>query len=154
MLSKGLIEENKSIIFRMGVFLNPKGGIQFVPIKKFYQDKSVDDLCTEVTSLLPYRIDMEIREITDHVSTQFPNTAFVKLDYSYYGPYPIEYHANDHVVRGYLITQHELTDANDYRWILRRGNIVLLQASSLIWSNLSRRKITHRNLRVMSVLGE
>lgn len=145
MFSKELIDDTKSILFRIGR-VDRIGVLQYYAIKRLQFNGPLQELKEETKTFLPYRLDMEVSGVADFLKENYPNTAIIKYGYTYYGPTPINFYANDHCVDGYVFTQSPVSNTEDYTSVLRRGNIFLLQASPLIWRELSKKDIKRSNI--------
>lgn len=150
MLNSELIDVGKSIIFRMGS-AELSGVRYYYAINRLSYNGSLSALLAESNSILPYRLDMEIGAVTEFLLEKYPKTTIVKYDYNYYGPIPIEFYSNDHCVDGYVFTQYPVNTTEDYSSVLKRGNIFLLQASPLIWRELSKKNIKRSNIIIKKI---
>lgn len=148
MISKKTIEENGAIIFRMGASIDPEQNrIIYHTLSRYYHKSSAKSLCSELLNLLPYRISMELLQIRDFIVTKYPNSIVLPASYGYFGPYPIQFNSLDHQVSGWVMTTSEPKNEKDTTCLLSRGNIFILNASKLVWRELSKQDITSKNLK-------
>lgn len=140
------VDSDYSIVFRMSATMTEQG-VRYYPIHKIKYKKSIDQSRKEMVRMLPVRIERELQEIQDFVSSIYDSVMLVKMEYTYFGPYKIEYESLNLTVQGYVFTRGDLTKDGS---LFSRGNIFILESSPFIWRDLSRNKMTPNNVKLLS----